>query len=159
MKRIFATVVLACVFLLGPTLVFAQPADIGEFCFRAETSTGSTYEYTLQVTDMGNSHFSLNGHVWPVAPPMVMIINPSFEPLHGVAEIRGDTVYMTLNKSSILHPAILLGDTIVRADTVYVEIPIDTLSNGTFRMIRQTHNIDAATDGTDYITGTFGLCP
>jgi hypothetical protein len=159
MKRIFTTLVLTCVCLLASVLAFAQPVDIGEFCFRAETSTGSTYEFTLQVTDMGNSHFSLNGHVWPVAPQGVIIINPSFEPLHGVAEMRGNTIYMTLNKSSVLKPALILGHTMMRADTVYVEMPADTLSNGTFRMIRQTHDIDADTDATDYITGTFGLCP
>lgn len=159
MKKILTTLAVICLFSLCSTVAFAQPTDIGEFCFRAETSTGSTWEYTLQVTDMGNSHFALTGHVFPVAPPGIMIINPSFEPLHGVAELRGDTVYMTINKSSMLESALLFGDDFLRADTVYVNMPASTLTNGTFRMIRQKHNLNANTDATEYITGTFGLCP
>lgn len=148
------------VFFLSAVLggnAFAQPADLGEACFQSVTGDGSKSIYRVEVTDMGNEHYAINGYAESETEAGSEGSVAAPEPVHGVAEVKGGSIYMTLNKASVAKSATSEGS-IMRADSIHVELEAATLS-GTFRMIRRVHDIEKDTDSVEHVSGSFGLCP
>lgn len=148
------------VFFLSAVLggnAFAQPADLGEACFQSESSEGHKSVYRVEVTDMGNEHYAINGYAEPKSEAGGESAVAAPEPVHGVAEVKGDSIYMTLSKASVAKNA-TSEESSMRADSIHIELEAATLS-GTFRMIRRVHDIEKDTDWVEHVSGSFGLCP
>lgn len=160
MKKIYGVLFGISILLAFSGSVTAQPTDLGEFCFESDIGSSGKYVWTFQATDMGNDHIAINGFVDRVPDPYSSIIitgSETIHPLHGVAELNDGKVYMTLQKSFHYSTPLSGGTEYMHADTVFIEIDFDTYS-GTYRLIRQTHNITADKDSTSYDSGTFEEC-
>lgn len=159
MRRIllYVTIMIGGLFLAAGAL--AQPTDVGEITLRlTPTTTGEfQFDYILQVTDMGNSHYALTGRasrpitqVVSKAEPGVVIPDPTLPPLevicayhtkvvNGNAEIVDSNAVLHLEETYGRAPSCsagwaLLGDELYRA-TVRVVLPVSDLTSGTFKAI------------------------
>jgi len=90
MKQSIVKTVLLSAFALAVTGAATVGAGdyMGEYCWRADASDGSTREMKVGVSDMGGGHYLLNG-TWgePGSP----------HPMHGNAEVIDGQIKFTMN--------------------------------------------------------------
>lgn len=131
--------------------------DLGEICFLSESENGTQVFYRLEITALGNGHFAINGDATPKIENVGSSSPPTFQPTHGVAEIRQHTVYMILEKSGVVETDAGEKEKMY-ADKVYVELETTTLA-GNFKTTRASYDFAGNEVSTEYISGSFQPCP
>ena len=110
MKKVMLSAVLCLtVSLLCTTFCFSA-----DYCFQSVSEDGENiYNYRFAVEALGGTHYSLDGYA--------LKDEAGIEPTHGNAEIAGNEVRMTLNRSGM--------DEHFWSDTLYVVLDKNTLSS------------------------------
>lgn len=117
---------------------------IGEYCWRSTSASQYVYDYKFGIEIVGQGHILLNGY------SKFLGSQDGYEPTHGNAEIDGNDVRMTLNRSG----ASTEGNINLWADTIYVVLSLPNL-NGTYKALYQEHDISSDSTEIAYSSGTF----
>ena len=161
MKKRLLVTILGCltIILLGSMAAAQPPVNLGRLCFQASPASSCAMLYNIQFTWMGNIHFALTGLVQDLADDCAAF--PAiFQPVHGAAQLNGDTVEMTLHKADYAPPGVVTSPSYMKAFTITALVDAEA-GTGEFHELMHRYNITTELEETFYDTGTFNviLCP